>query len=145
MTFARLAHGRDNNMQLLRMLGAAAVIVSHSFPITGNLIDPGVYGVTLGTLSMWVFFALSGFLIYKSFENQPLWSFVETRALGIYPAPIVVALGTVFVLGPLLTSQPFSAYFSASETTQYVPRALSLTNASFTRSSCRPEVSEQNI
>lgn len=131
MNFAPLAHGRDNNMQLLRILAAAAVIVSHSFPITGRPIEPGAYGVTLGTLAVWVFFALSGFLIYKSFERQPLWAFIEARALRIYPALIVVTLLTVVVLGPAMTTLPLATYFTDRATIQYIPRALSLKFVSF--------------
>ncbi len=129
--FSGLAHGRENNFQLLRLFAAAAVIVSHSFAILGT-VEPAALGATIGTLAVWVFFALSGFLIYKSFERQPWSGFIEARVLRIYPALIVVALLTVLVLGPTFTTLPLSAYFSAPETWQYVPRALSLKFVSFT-------------
>jgi peptidoglycan/LPS O-acetylase OafA/YrhL len=126
--FASLARGRDNNFQLIRLIAAALVIVSHSFPISG-VAEPHFYGVTLGTIAVWAFFALSGFLIFKSFERQPLWAFAEARVLRIYPALIVVTVLTVLVLGPLVTTA--SNYFAAKDTWEYIPRALSLKFVSF--------------
>ena len=61
--FDALCAGRDNNFNLLRMLAASGVLVSHAYPIA---LGPGVLepleralgGVTLGTVCVYVFFAI---------------------------------------------------------------------------------------
>ena len=54
---------RDNCFDLLRTLAAFAVLFSHSFALSG-LPEPLIgYKSTLGNLAVWVFFAISGYLI----------------------------------------------------------------------------------
>lgn len=69
----QVCQGRDNNLNLIRMAAALAVLVSHAWPIA---LGPGVaeplsraLGVALGTLAVQVFFAISGFLVARSFET----------------------------------------------------------------------------
>jgi peptidoglycan/LPS O-acetylase OafA/YrhL len=128
-TFESLAHGRDNNFNLTRMLAASAVIVSHSFALpTGPWQEPfHQFGFTLGGLAVSVFFALSGFLISASFERRPaLIEFGIARGLRILPALAVVTMLTALALGPLVTRLPLTDYFRDRHTWLYVPEALSL-------------------
>jgi peptidoglycan/LPS O-acetylase OafA/YrhL len=84
MIAARLK-GRDNNFNLLRMIAASMVIVSHSWPLKFGATTkqplqefpffffsrPVTF--TLGILAVQVFFIISGFLITQSFMrlNRP--------------------------------------------------------------------------
>ncbi|MGV6859009.1 MAG: hypothetical protein ACWA5X_08545 [bacterium] len=44
-----LAHGRDNNFNLIRFVAASLVLLSHSYPLTGNTYEP------LGALTRFTF------------------------------------------------------------------------------------------
>jgi peptidoglycan/LPS O-acetylase OafA/YrhL len=84
-------------------------------------------GFTLGTLSVFAFFAISGFLIARSYERQAsVQRWLAARVLRIFPGLAVVLLLSAFVLGPLVTTLPLRAYFTDRATLEYVPRNLSL-------------------
>jgi len=105
MTYATLgevAVGRDNNFNLIRMVAATGVLVSHAFPITyGEGAEEPLerwLGFSLGHVSVLIFFALSGFLITRSFQkSESLARFVKARVYRIYPGLIAVLLVTVAV------------------------------------------------
>jgi peptidoglycan/LPS O-acetylase OafA/YrhL len=118
---------RQNNFDALRLLAAASVIFSHSFLIaegsqnrewlillTGNQCILGLTGV-------FVFFAISGFLVTQSFEQtrNPL-HYLAKRALRIFPGLFVATVVSAFVLGPLVTTLPLGAYLSRAEPYEYV-------------------------
>lgn len=127
--FDELAKGRDNNFLLLRLIAATAVIVSHSYPIAlgEQATEPlEQFGATLGTIAVWAFFGVSGFLILKSYEHRPMAEFAALRAKRVFPALFVVSLLTAFLIGPLFTTLPTADYFGARLTWEYAPRALSL-------------------
>jgi peptidoglycan/LPS O-acetylase OafA/YrhL len=111
----QVAVGRDNNFNLIRMVAATGVLVSHAFPLTYG---PGTpeplerwLGFSLGYVSVMVFFALSGFLITRSFQKSAsLKRFVKARVYRIYPALIAVLLVTVAV-GALSVPDDWRARF----------------------------------
>jgi peptidoglycan/LPS O-acetylase OafA/YrhL len=122
---------RDNNFNLIRVVAAAAVLVSHAWPLTrGNAAaEPleHLLGETLGALAVFTFFAISGFLVARSFERQPTVSrWVRARVLRLFPALLVVLLLTVAILGPLVTDLTLAAFLADPATLTYVPRNLSL-------------------
>ncbi len=103
--------------------------MSHSYPIARgkNVLEPlQQFGPTLGTIAVWAFFGVSGFLILKSFECRTLPVFIAGRVQRIFPALIVVSLLSVFLIGPLFTTLPLRDYFAARGTWEYAPRAISL-------------------
>lgn len=124
--------GRNNNLNLIRMIAAVAVLVSHAWPISlgAGAVQPlerVLAGSTLGTIAVYVFFAISGFLIARSYERQAsVFRWARARVLRLFPALVVVLLLTVLVLGPLVTTLPTAVYFGSAETATYVPRNLSL-------------------
>jgi peptidoglycan/LPS O-acetylase OafA/YrhL len=121
---------RDNNFNLIRMLAAGAVLVSHAYPLArGNgAVEPLAtsLGMSLGTIGVVVFFAISGYFISQSYDRRRLGEFWAARLLRIYPGLLFALLLTVLVLGPCLTALSASAYFAAADTWLYVPRNLSL-------------------
>jgi peptidoglycan/LPS O-acetylase OafA/YrhL len=126
-----VCRGRDNNLNLLRMAAALAVLFSHAWPISRgpDAVQPlnRLTGYDLGSLAVFVFFAISGFLIARSFERQPtLRHWILARILRLFPALLVMLLLMVLVLGTLLTTLPLESYFSDPWTQSYLPNNLSL-------------------
>lgn len=118
MMISDRSRGRDNNFNLLRMLAALGVLVSHAFPLTlGHGFDdplaPYLHGKNLGTVSVYVFFAISGFFIARSFANRSSFgSFFRARILRIFPG-LMVVLALIVVVGALLTTADAARYWSA--------------------------------
>lgn len=66
MKLSDRSQSRDNNFNLIRMVAACSVLVSHSFALTGSGEDPVkrlIGMVTLGDLAVDLFFVASGFLV----------------------------------------------------------------------------------
>jgi peptidoglycan/LPS O-acetylase OafA/YrhL len=111
---------RRNNFDLLRLTAAIAVLVSHSFVLSGHP-EPAIGALNVGTIAVFVFFAISGFLITRSWDHEPrLGAFLAKRVLRIFPALIVVVVLVALVAGPLLTSLSAGSYFDAHATWTYV-------------------------
>ena len=111
---------RHNNFDLLRLLAAWAVLVSHSFAVLGEPEPLHQFGSTLGNVGVLIFFAVSGLLIRRSWEYDPSpRDFWIKRGLRLLPALAVVGVLTAFVLGPLVTTESMADYFSSPETWIY--------------------------
>jgi peptidoglycan/LPS O-acetylase OafA/YrhL len=119
------------NFDTLRLLAAVGVLISHSFPLTfGNddrepLMVLSGGAATVGTICVWIFFAISGFLITRSYvlgtgKSAPAVRFIRARILRIVPALIVVLLLTVFLLGPILTTVSLKEFFSTWQTWSFL-------------------------
>lgn len=118
---------RDNNFDVLRLLAAWAVLVSHSYALVGRLEPLHQLGTSLGNVGVLVFFAVSGLLIRRSWELDPSpRDFWIKRALRLLPGLAVVAVVTAFVLGPLVTRVPLGTYLSSPETWIYPVRIVAL-------------------
>src|SRR5215218_4877934 len=118
---------RDNNFDLLRLLAAWSVLVSHSFALTGHDEPLHQFGTTLGNVGVLVFFAVSGLLIRRSWEYDPSpRSFWTKRGLRLLPALATVSVLTAFVLGPLVTTLSTAAYLSDPQTWIYPVRVTLL-------------------
>ncbi|MCG2645408.1 MULTISPECIES: acyltransferase family protein [Bradyrhizobium] len=126
-----VTEGRDNSFNLLRMIAAGAVLISHAYPLSfgfGTLepLEPAI-GMTLGTLAVLTFFAISGYFISLSFHNRrSLVHFATARALRIYPGLLCVLVLTALVLGPATTKIELPRYLLNQETFLYIPRNLAL-------------------
>lgn len=123
----QVAVSRDNNLNLIRMIAAFAVLVSHAWPIAlgPQAVQPlkALTGQTLGTLSVWVFFAISGYLITLSFvRTDDVPRFVLARARRLIPGLIVSVIFVAFVIGPIVTTLPLAAYLSDPATGSFLWR-----------------------
>jgi peptidoglycan/LPS O-acetylase OafA/YrhL len=111
--------GRDNAFNLLRLAAALWVFLSHEHLMTGIAWAPR------GELGVYVFFAISGFLIARSWERRSsAWDYLRNRCLRILPALWAVVLLSVFVIGPLATRLPPGRYFGEPETWRYLLNGL---------------------
>jgi peptidoglycan/LPS O-acetylase OafA/YrhL len=110
---------RNNNFNLLRIGAALAVVLSHSFILTGN--EPNALLRILGYVSVNCFFLISGFLVFKSLlDRKSVPQFLRARALRIYPALLFSVLLCVFVVGLLFTTHSLQAYFLESQTISFL-------------------------
>lgn len=123
-TIAAYSAGRDNNFNLIRILAAWAVLFSHNYPLTG--VHPSSWlakniGIHSGAYAVYIFFAISGFLVAKSFARKAdLRSFGLARILRIIPALMVVCTLSALVLGGLMTSLDTSQYFAHQQVWKYI-------------------------
>ncbi|RZI65236.1 MAG: acyltransferase [Variovorax sp.] len=109
-----------NNFDFWRISAAALVLVSHQFPLLGKSAPALMPGVTLGVVGVFIFFAVSGFLVTQSWLSDPhAVRFVQRRFLRIWPALFVVTLATALVMGPLVSELPVAEYFAKAETHRY--------------------------
>jgi peptidoglycan/LPS O-acetylase OafA/YrhL len=118
---------RHNNFDGLRLVAAASVVFSHSFLIAEGTQDheplillTGNQSI-LGLVGVFVFFAISGFLVTQSFEQtgDPL-RFLAKRALRIFPGLFVATVLSAFVLAPIVTTLWPSAFLRISAPWKYV-------------------------
>ena len=124
-SFANTGNGFDT----IRLLAASAVILSHSFHLTGlaeplALVTGGQ--TTIGGLAVSAFFFISGYLIPGSLDRGTLTRFAVKRARRIMPALVVAVLVCAFALGPLLTTLPARDYLASSATWRFVGNAAFL-------------------
>ncbi len=119
--------GRHNNFDAVRLVAAASVVFSHSFLIAEGTQDhePLIWLTgnqsILGLVGVFVFFAISGFLVTQSFEQTgDAWGFLAKRALRIFPGLFVATVLSAFALAPVVTTLPLGFYLSQPEPYEYV-------------------------
>src|SRR6516164_3408821 len=124
---------RRNNFDALRLVAAVSVVFSHSFLIAEGTQDrewlirlTGNQSI-LGLVGVFVFFAISGYLITQSlFSSPPPPIFALLRVLRIWPALLLSSLVIGLVLGPLFTTLTLRDYVASPELLAYFRRTLTL-------------------
>lgn len=123
--------GNDNNLNLLRVVAALLVLVSHSFVIvTGDVGREPLritHGLTFGSIAVDVFFLVSGLLVTRSIVNRnDAIAFVTARALRIWPGLVVSLLLVAYVLGGAVTGLPMTEYLGSAGTFNFVFRGVTM-------------------
>ena len=97
----------------MRLLAALLVVVSHTFPLSGQppLCIAGVED--LGALGVSIFFVISGYLVTGSYQRDPK-AYLVKRLLRIEPGLIASLVVTVIAL----------SFFTTTSAEAYWPRAL---------------------
>ena len=118
---------RDNNFDALRLLAAILVIFSHAFLIAqGTQEHEPLIWLTgrqaiFGLAGVFVFFAISGYLVTQSWENTASAPrYLLKRCLRIFPGLVVALILSAFVLAPLVTTLPLAEYLARPEPYHYV-------------------------
>lgn len=115
-----MAESRANNFDAIRLMAASAVIIGHAYPLTGGG-SPGFLGSSIQSIGVKIFFVISGFLIARSWVNDPnVFRFAGRRALRILPALFLVLLLSCFVLGPAFTTLPLRDYLANARLWRYL-------------------------
>lgn len=112
----------ENNFDIIRLVAAIMVIVTHSYALLGKSEHDLLWQLTLGTLQfshlgVAVFFVISGYLISQSAFASKTWKgYLWRRVLRIFPGLLVVLLCSTFVLGAVVTNLPWHSYFTRPDT-----------------------------
>ncbi|PWH82805.1 acyltransferase [Algibacter marinivivus] len=124
---------KNNNFDFLRFLFALLVVISHSYPLSGNdESSQWIYQVTQGQIvlariGLSGFFVISGFFIYRSLQrSESLFSYFKKRFLRIFPGLFVVLLLSVLLI-PFVYEGQFPLTKNESYFT-YLPNNLLLYN-----------------
>lgn len=114
-----------NSLDLLRLVAAAMVLYSHQYALLGLAEPAFISWDTIGRAGVTIFFFLSGYLVWSSWDRDPHFKrFFQRRVLRIFPALWVVCLLSVFVLGPVVSVLSLRDYFLSSLTWSYLATAL---------------------
>jgi peptidoglycan/LPS O-acetylase OafA/YrhL len=130
MLLSHLLRRENNNIDLLRLIAALAVIYGHAYAITlqpplGDLLNRLIEGEYSGSIAVKFFFFLSGIVVTNSLLRNPsLRSFAISRLLRLMPALLICLLLTCFVVAPLLSTLSASEYFSSPGVYQYLWHGL---------------------
>lgn len=115
---------RFNNFDFIRLVAASLVIYSHSYPLLGlkppDLITRIFPFTNGGTLGVWTFFALSGYLNTASIRRNKSRVFLINRAIRIFPGLFVALLFCVLIVGSIATTLPEFKYIEQSSTWLYL-------------------------
>lgn len=131
-TLAEMLPPAQNNFTALRLLAAAAVIVSHAgMQVTGVGEDQALARTlvfSLGAHAVDLFFMLSGLTLAYSLNRTPdLLTFARRRALRIFPGLFVCAALLAFVVGPAVSTWSASDYLASPLPYLYVAKTVALT------------------
>jgi peptidoglycan/LPS O-acetylase OafA/YrhL len=111
---AEIARGRSSGLDGLRAVAALLVVVYH-LRLVGNVsfgpLDPFVSG---GSMGVWIFFVLSGYLLYRPFVagRVDLRSYGLKRAARILPGYFVALVALVILTGNRLPFDHPIAYLT---------------------------------
>jgi peptidoglycan/LPS O-acetylase OafA/YrhL len=131
-TLADGLESRRDNFLLLRFIAASMVIYGHGKALTGGKGWPDLFvwlgwGTYSGTLAVYIFFVVSGFMIAGSYlRRQHLADFLWARVLRIFPAYLFCLALSAFVLGAIYTSLPASNYYRDPSVLHYVTHNMKL-------------------
>lgn len=116
-----------SNFDFLRLFFASLVIVSHSFPLSGeNELFVSITNghESLGGLAVNCFFILSGYFIFLSLKrSKTLKNYLWKRFLRLYPALLVLMVFTLIIISCVYTG---SNILTENSFFTYGPNGLSL-------------------
>jgi peptidoglycan/LPS O-acetylase OafA/YrhL len=119
-TVVKPATDHHNNLTALRWFAACLVLYGHAFVFLGLPEPLFLQWVPMGPLGVYVFFAISGYLVAQSWARDPqVLRFLAKRALRIFPGLAVCTVLSVLVLGPWLTTLEASTYWLNEHTRGY--------------------------
>lgn len=137
--------GRDNNLTLIRLIAALAVIWGHAFPITHfkdkDPVSILVNGYTFsGTIAVSAFFALSGFLVARSYHFNPnIFSWCLARIARIYPGLIVCVFMMLLYVFFVYRFEDGLGFFTSNEVLEFVRYNTVLDNVKFSITGAFPD------
>jgi peptidoglycan/LPS O-acetylase OafA/YrhL len=115
-----VAGGRDNTFDVLRLIAATMVLFSHSF-VLAAVAEPQIGSASVGFFGVEVFFAISGFLVTRSWDHGPhLKAFLFKRALRILPALLACLIASAYVVGTIASTLSPGDYVTSTGPLGYI-------------------------
>jgi peptidoglycan/LPS O-acetylase OafA/YrhL len=127
----------ENNFNLLRLVAAIFVIISHSFGILNKgLQQPALWysnkHLILSDVGLFIFFSISGFLVTQSlFNSDTMLHYLCKRFLRIVPALAIVNVVCI-IMGGFITTLSVGDYYRDKETWMYFLKNTTLVVNQFT-------------
>jgi peptidoglycan/LPS O-acetylase OafA/YrhL len=112
---------RHNSFDAIRLFAALCVFYSHQLSFMGFL-EPslGPLGISLASTGLYIFFGLSGYLVFKSLARNPRpIRYFAARILRIFPGSITNVVFCI-ALGAAVTTMPLQDFFKSLQTWQYL-------------------------
>ena len=124
LRLSALAHGRENNFQLIRLAAATSVVLFHSYALTNHWTDEPLWRripeLNFGALGVACFFVISGFLVTQSWLTRArIVPFVAARVLRIYPA-LISAVALTIALAGMSSTLDWASFLMHPQTLDYV-------------------------
>ncbi|WP_294250251.1 acyltransferase [uncultured Sphingomonas sp.] len=121
-----------NNLTMVRLLLASAVIYTHAMELLGHVDETAaIFGIPVAWVAVNGFFSLSGFLMVRSLErNSSIGQFALSRFFRIWPGMFAMC-GIVAVCFAAFTTVPIADYVFGRETLSYVFRTQILSPSYF--------------
>jgi peptidoglycan/LPS O-acetylase OafA/YrhL len=140
----------DNNFNLLRLVAALFVLISHSFGILDRgLEQPGLWydnkHLILSDVGLYIFFTISGFLVTQSlFNSDSLKHYFWKRFLRIMPALVTVNLACI-TMGAFITSLAPKSYLVNPQTWTYFIKNTTLVINQFSLPGVFSSLKDQSV
>jgi peptidoglycan/LPS O-acetylase OafA/YrhL len=97
------------------------VIVGHAYHLTGVGAPPAVWGIPVSTLAVYIFFSISGYLIFRSLNgSSSVWEYLRKRVLRILPGLTLVVLVAALLIGPAVSVLSVGEYFASPGWVEYL-------------------------
>ncbi len=100
-TIERSFSAKRNSLNFLRLVLALSVLFSHSITLGGYGSESILGKTTLGTVAVFGFFGISGYLVTGSADHNNVGRYLWQRSLRIFPAFWICLLVTGFLFGAL--------------------------------------------
>lgn len=111
---------RYNNFNILRLIAAFMVFSGHMGILSGSTI-PTLWGQSVHSLGVKIFFLIGGYLITQSWIRAPNFlKFIIKRIIRIFPLLIVYVILITFIIGPLITVLSLKEYILHPGTLNYL-------------------------
>jgi peptidoglycan/LPS O-acetylase OafA/YrhL len=131
--FSSKSSENENNFLILRLLAASLVVYGHAFALAApcsqcyDIVSKWFGYHYSGEVGLRVFFVVSGFLIFFSFDKRrDLFRFARARVVRIFPGLFVCVLITTLVIGPLFSTLSFRDFFADIQVRKYFFSNVSL-------------------
>lgn len=123
----------NNSMDIIRLFLSILVIYGHTFPILygPSLVSPSGKmdflatfsnnQIGSGTVAVYIFFILSGFLISQSMLNSNSCSeYLIKRGLRLLPAYFCSLIMSTLILGPIVSNYKYIDYIKTGDPFKYI-------------------------